>query len=328
MSDELALEENDFEGAAPAEEAAPAAPAWRRHATTIRRELFGVIWLVLAVLGFHSFVAKPFYIPSESMLPGLLVGDQLVVSKYPYGWSFISVTLPNPVAMYRSLILHTKEESWGYQLPFIRGRLFGRMPERGDVVIVTPPGKNIDYIKRVVGLPGDTIEVRDGVLMINNVAVKRGPLRSVDIPDYGGTALPEPEGGTTCGDIPGGLVKVAGKTVCRLPLRRETLPNGRSYDIVDLSSQSGYYEGDNYAPVKVPPDHVFLMGDNRERSADSRVALAAQGLGGPVPWEYIGGRAEFITYSKNGSATWNPLTWWAGLRGGRGWTSLRPAQDK
>jgi signal peptidase I len=134
------------------------------------------------------------------------------------------------------------------------------------------------------------------------------------------------EPGTTC-DIPGGEIRTGGHTVCRLPLVRETLPNGRSYDTVDLSG-TGYYEGDDFPPVKVPADHVFLMGDNRERSADSRVPIAGGGLGGPVPWEYVGGRAEFITFSKNGHATWNPLTWWGGLRGGRAGTSLHPARDQ
>lgn len=339
MSDELALNESDFGEAvaAPVATEATARPVWRQRLRTVRREVTGLLWLALAVLGFHSFVAKPFYIPSESMLPGLLVGDQLVVSKYPYGWSFISLTIPNPAAIYRSLVLHKEEESWGWQVPFIRGRLFGRMPERGDVVIVTPPGHNTDYIKRVVGLPGDTIEVRDGVVMINNVAVKRGPIHYVDIPDYGGLSLADGEGGSTCSQSIefGGSYRPArftgrdGKAYCRLPLVRETLPNGRSYETVEL----GYSPGDNYAPVKVPPGNVFLMGDNRDESADSRVALSppgqgASGLGGPVPWEYIGGRAELITYSKNGRATWNPLTWWGGLRGGRAGTSLRPAQEK
>jgi signal peptidase I len=266
------------------------------------------------------------------MLPGLEVGDQLVVAKYAYGWSFISPTLPNPAAMWRDLVEHKPQESWGVQLPFIHGRLFGRLPERGDVVIVTPPGRNTDYIKRVIGLPGDRIEVRNGVVFINNVPVKRGPVHYVDLPDYGGVALTGGEYGTTC-DIPGGLQGPDGKHFCRLPLVRETLPNGRSFETVDLSrstpgSDPNYYEGDNYGPITVPANHVFLMGDNRERSADSRIALDQGGLGGPVPWEYIGGRAEFITFSKNGSATWNPLTWWGGLRSGRAGTSLHPARDK
>ena len=313
MNDELALDDGRI-----GEEVvvvAPARPGWKRHGAAVWREIRGICWLIIAVLAFHSFIAKPFYIPSESMLPGLQVGDQLVVTKYPYGWSFISPTIPNPAAIWRSLVLKQPQESWGVQLPFVRGRLFGRLPERGDVVIVTPPGRNQDYIKRVIGLPGDTIEVRDGVVLINNVAVKRGPAHDAMVPI---------DANTTCDAIPDGRRTVDGKAFCRLPLVRETLPNGRSYDTVDL----GDYPGDNYARRRVPPDHVFLMGDNRDQSADSRVPLEGMGLGGPVPWEYVGGRAEFVTFSKNGSATWNPLTWWRGLRGGRAGTSLHPARDR
>ncbi|MBS0479082.1 MAG: signal peptidase I [Proteobacteria bacterium] len=315
MSEELAL--NDDQIGKSAIEAAES-PIKRRLATGARtawREICGIFWLVLAVLAFHSFIAKPFYIPSESMLPGLEVGDQLVVSKYPYGWSFISFTIPNPVAMWKDLVLKQPQESWGVQLPFVKGRLFGRLPERGDVVIVTPPGRNQDYIKRVIGLPGDRIEVRDGVVLINSVPVKRGPVHNVMVPI---------DANTTCNAIPDGRRVVNGKAYCQLPLVRETLPNGRSYNTVDL----GYYGADNYPPTRIPANHVFLMGDNRDQSADSRVPLDQQGLGGPVPWEYVGGRAEFITFSKNGQATWNPLTWWGGLRGGRAGASLHPARDK
>jgi len=314
MSEELALNDDQIREPA-AETAKPRKPWPAISGSTLWREIRGIFWLVLAVLAFHSFIAKPFYIPSESMLPGLQVGDQLVVTKYPYGWSFISFTIPNPVAIWKDLVLKQPQESWGVQLPFIKGRLFGRLPERGDVVIVTPPGRNQDYIKRVIGLPGDRIEVRDGVVLINNVAVKRGPVHNVMMPI---------DANTNCIAIPDGRRVVNGKAYCQLPLVRETLPNGRSYDTVDL----GYYGSDNYAPVTIPAGHVFLMGDNRDQSADSRVPLELQGLGGPVPWEYVGGRAEFVTFSKNGQATWNPLTWWGGLRGGRAGTSLHPARDK
>lgn len=105
-------------------------------------ELRAIFWLILAVLGFHSLIAKPFYIPSESMMPGLLTGDRLVVSKYPYGWSWVSPSF--------------------HIFPHWEGRLLGSLPERGDVVIVTPPGGTTDYIKRVVGLPGDSIEMVGG----------------------------------------------------------------------------------------------------------------------------------------------------------------------
>ncbi len=282
-------------------------------------EVKSIFWLVLIVLGFHSFVAKPFYIPSESMLPGLRIGDRLVVSKFAYGWSFVSPTIPNPVAIFKSLVLREPEESWSVGLPFVHGRLFGSLPTRGDVVIVTPPGTRNDYIKRVIGLPGDTLAVRGGTVILNGAPIQRGPLHYVDLPvdtnspcsesDYFGAKRPAPNGGF----------------VCHLPIVTETLPNGRHYDTVDLEPDS---PGDNYGPVRIPANHVFLMGDNRDRSADSRFALSQLGLGGPVPYENLGGRAEFLTFSLDGDATLNPLTWWGSLRSGRAGLSLHPASDK
>ncbi len=251
------------------------------------------------MLLFHSFVAKPFYIPSESMMPTLLKGDRLVVSKYPYGWSWVSPSF--------------------HVLPHWQGRLFGKMPERGDIVIVTPPGQSDDYIKRVIGLPGDTIEVRGGRLVINGKPVKserRPPvMMPVDV-------------NVPCGiEFSGFQVRAAdGNAYCRLPIVRETLPNGVSYDTIDL----GQSAGDDYGPVKVPADHLFLMGDNRDRSADSRFDLGPpeNGLGGPVPWENIGGRAEFITFSLDGtSELLNPFSWFEALRSGRAGTSLRAHKD-
>ncbi|WP_375398570.1 signal peptidase I [uncultured Sphingomonas sp.] len=302
MSDELALNETKDDPAVPPDVATaeqPAAPARRSRAAAWRSEAVGIFWLVLAVLGFHSLVAKPFYIPSESMLPGLLVGDQLVVSKFPYGWSFVSPTF--------------------HVLPFIRGRLFGGLPERGDIVIASPPGSREDYIKRVIGLPGDRLEVRDGVVVLNGVPVKRGPLHDFDIPDYGGVAMGD--GTRTCdpGQYPGALYRARdGRMHCRLPLVTETLPNGRTYDTVEL----GWSTGDNFGPITVPPDSVFLMGDNRDRSADSRFPVSELGLGGAVRWENLGGRAEFLTFSNDGSGTWDPRTWPGALRGGRSGLTL------
>ncbi len=269
-------------------------------------EAKGIFWLVLAVLGFHSFIAKPFYIPSESMLPGMLVGDRLVVTKYPYGWSFVSPSF--------------------HIMPPTQGRLLGRMPERGDIVIASPPGVREDYIKRVIGLPGDRIEVRNGTVIINDVPVKRGPIRYVDVPDYGG--VPLVEGKVTCdpSEYPGGLQRGAdGVNFCRLPFVRETLPNGRSYETIDIEYRP---EADDFAAITVPAGHVFLMGDNRDRSADSRFSVQERGLGGPVPWENIGGRAEFITFSLDGSTQlFNPVSWFTALRGGRAGTSLHPDSD-
>jgi signal peptidase I len=296
----------------------------KRTGTDWWAEAKGVFWLILAVLGFHSFVAKPFYIPSESMLTGLEVGDRLVVNKFAYGWSYVSPTIPNPVAIFRSVVLRQPQDSWSVQIPFRSGRLWGKMPERGDVVIVTPPGSTSDYIKRVIGLPGDRLEVRGGVVILNGVAVKRGPLHPVSLANYGGVVLPD--GNETCDTagfgVPAAISGADGRRGCRLPVVTETLPGGRTFDTVEL----GDSPGDTYGPIKVPAGHLFLMGDNRDKSADSRFAAGGfdRGLGGPVPWENIGGRAEFITFSVDGTATWNPLTWWGALRSGRAGTSLHP----
>ena len=236
-------------------------------------EIKGIFWLILIVLGFHSLVAKPFYIPSESMLPGLRIGDRLVVSKFAYGWSFVSPTIPNPVAIFRSVVLRQQEDSWSVGLPFIHGRLFGSLPERGDVVIVTPPGTRNDYIKRVIGLPGDTLAVQGGTVILNGKPIARGPMHYVDLPVDTNSPCSDSEYYGARRPAPG----ASGGYVCHLPIVTETLPNGRYYDTVDMEPDS---PGDNFATVKIPAGHVFLMGDNRDRSADSRFRCRSSGSAG------------------------------------------------
>ncbi len=262
-------------------------------------EIRGLALMLLAVLAFHSLVAKPFYIPSTSMMPTLYVGDRLVVSKYPYGWSWASASF--------------------HMLPRSDWRVFGATPEYGDIVIPVHPLRDEDYIKRVVGLPGDTIEVRDGRIILNGEMVKREVVPAVRIPF-------EPEllcDGEQCLDAFRQFkVKEAnGAQFYEPPTYRETLPNGATYLVIDYTDQSL----DDYGPVTIPEGHVFAMGDNRDQSADSRAAAEARGLGGPIPLENIGGRAEFITFSLDGSTTWNPASWFSSLRPDRAWTTLRPA---
>jgi signal peptidase I len=283
--------------AAAAPTVSPPAKAEEKKPTDWWAELKAIFWLVVAVLAFHSFVAKPFYIPSESMMPILWKGDRLVVSKYPYGWSWVSPSF--------------------HVFPRVSGRLFGRLPERGDVVILTPPGETSDYIKRVIGVPGDTVKMVAGQLYLNDQPVNRERRPDTMIPI---------DANVPCNDN-FGQNRATGpdsKAYCRLPVYRETLPGGRYYDTID----EGPSPEDNYGPVTVPAGHVFLMGDNRDNSADSRVDHDGGGLGGPVPWENIGGRAEFITFSYDGSSTWtNPVSWLSALRGGRAGDSLRPAES-
>lgn len=262
-------------------------------------ELRGLALMLLAVLAFHTFVAKPFYIPSISMVPNLMVGDRLVVSKYPYGWSWVSASF--------------------HVLPRGDWRVAPGTPEYGDIVIAVPPEKAEDYIKRVIALPGDTIALVDGQIILNGEPVEQEVEPPVRIPA---------ENDNICGyDIeclsaflPYQVTLEDGTRVYEPPTYRETLPNGASYLIIDYKDQAL----DDMAQITIPDGHVFLMGDNRDHSADSRASSYESGLGGPVPLEDVGGRAEIITFSLDGRASWNPISWWPALRGERAWTSLRP----
>ena len=215
-------------------------------------------------LGFRSLLFEPFNIPSGSMIPTLLVGDYLFVSKYSYGYSRYSF----PFGM----------------APF-DGRIYETLPERGDVAVFRQPqNESVAFIKRIVGLPGDRIQVTDGILRINNVAVNR--VR---------------KGFATASD---------GYNVIGFAVYQETLPNGKSYLIQERSDDDVL---DNTNVFLVPEGHYFMMGDNRDNSRDSRTTSV-----GMVPAENLIGRAERLFFSHNSSAhLWEIWKWPFAIRYGR-----------
>ncbi|MDE2412333.1 MAG: signal peptidase I [Sphingomonadales bacterium] len=287
--------------AAPASPApsATAAPALDDGSKPVKKEdSFGVflIKLVLFVAVFRSFFLAPFYIPSESMLPRLLVGDYLLLAKWPYGYS---------------------RKSLPFGLPLLpESRVLARTPERGDVVVFkAPPTNQDDWIKRVIGIPGDTVQMKDGVLWLNGQPVPKQRVADFVVPVTPNmTTDPDGDPKPPCASPQFDAKLADGAEVCRYPQYRETLPGGKSYNVLDF----GPRENDNTDPVMVPEGSVFLMGDNRDNSADSRVPFDRGGLGGPVPQDNLLGRATVMMWSTDGGAEWlKPWTWFTAARWSR-----------
>jgi signal peptidase I len=246
--------------------------------------LWFLVKLVLFVLIFRTFILSTFSIPSESMLPRLMVGDYLFTSKWPYGYGRASLPIDIDIG---------------------DGKIFASLPERGDIVVFKHPIDRTDYIKRVIGLPGDTIQMVAGVVHIDGVPVKKeriadfvrpvGPYNRCDRTQFR-EAAPD------------------GTLVCRYPRFRETLPSGRQYEVLDF----GLGPVDTTEPIIVPQGHVFLMGDNRDNSQDSRRPSVSGGWVGLVPTENLVSRAEVFGFSTDGTSSWiNPVSWFTAARGER-----------
>ncbi|WP_298302830.1 signal peptidase I [uncultured Erythrobacter sp.] len=243
-----------------------------------------LVQLLIAVLIFRSFVFAPFSIPSESMLPRLMNGDLLLAAKWPYGFS---------------------KHSLPFGAPLIPGRVLAGEPERGDVVIFKHPVDGVDYIKRVVALPGDRVAVEGGQVILNGEVLPLEPLSDLAIPMSPNTGCGW--GGTEEQTASGGLI-------CRYTQYRETLPGGREFDVLDF----GLTPGDSFSPTTIPEGHMFVMGDNRDNSRDSRFTARSGDAVGIVPHDLLVGEASIILWSSEGSAVWyNPISWFSTVRWGR-----------
>ena len=218
---------------------------WRTIVAYAVGTLVLAAWLALMV---RTFLFQPFHLPAGSMAPTLLPGDYIFAAKYPYGYTRYS--LP-------------------FSPPLFSGRIFGSVPVRGDVIVFRlPKDTSTDYVKRVVGLPGDRIQMKDGELHINGTAVKRERAESF-------------EGSDACGGGAAGVKRW-----------RETLPEGASYETLDCVD-IGFY--DNTSIFTVPAGHLFVLGDNRDNSTDSRVLTAM----GYIPLENVIGRVAMIFFSRD-----------------------------
>jgi len=240
----------------------------KQQKSELRETLSTIFWAVIIALVLRTFLFQPFHIPSGSMLPNLMKGDYIITSKYSVGYGrFAAAPLPFP--------------SGG-------GRFLEREPERGDVLVFRPDGDDKNFIKRLVGLPGDTVQMQDGRIILNGEQVQLIRQGEESFADrYGDDVLAE--------------------------LWSETFPNGNTHLVYDSQKNS---PSDNSSGYRIPEGHYFMMGDNRDNSGDSRLPVRNGGAG-MVPAENIIGRAEIVLLSvEEDFVLYKPWTW-GNMRGDR-----------
>ncbi|KUJ85080.1 S26 family signal peptidase [Ruegeria marisrubri] len=251
-----------------------------------------IVYALLIAGVFRTLFFQPFWIPSGSMKPTLLIGDFLFVNKMVYGYSYASC----PSLRIPAVGLDIDAKDLCGWLAGDNDRILGGEPERGDVVVFRHPVTGRDYIKRLIGLPGDKIQVKDGVLHINGSAVKleeNGVFEEVAEPQGPQRLRPRCENGP-----------VGTGGICQKSEYIETLPNGVSHAILNIDDQASDHTG----IYVVPEGHFFFMGDNRDNSSDSRLPQVAGGVG-YVPYENLIGRADRVMFSSAGRSMLFFWTW-------------------
>ena len=261
-----------------------------------------IFWALLIAGVFRTLFFQPFWIPSGSMKQTLLIGDFLFVNKMAYGYSYASC----PSLMLPGLGIEIDAKDVCGVFDGDNERLFGSEPERGDVVVFRHPVSGRDYIKRLIGMPGDKVQIKNGTVILNGTPVETredGAFTEVMAPQGPQRLRPRCENGP-----------VGQGGDCVKSRKVETLPNGVSYPVLNITNQ----QSDNTGVYTVPAGHYFFMGDNRDNSADSRLAQQAGGVGF-VPFENLIGRADRIMFSSAGRSMLFFWTW----RGDRFFEAVR-----
>lgn len=243
----------------------------KKESSSIKKNLVSLFYAVLAALVIRSFLYEPFSIPSGSMYPNLKVGDYLFVSKFSYGFS---------------------KHSLPFSVPIIPERIFSKEPKRGEIVVFkTPEDNKTDYIKRVIGLPGDTLEMKNNLIFINDTKIK---IKTINTEQYKSFNVKK---------------------------NSEILPNNLSYEVYEFEKTFDGLNTNNFSKIKIPKDNFFVLGDNRDNSQDSRFI-------GLIPRENLIGRAEIVvvSFDTDIGSLFKFWTWFSALRKDRLFVSLLPNQ--